>query len=356
MKNINKNSPDYRAWKKRQNSRKLSRRTRKKKERKRAVMPRSTYIDKRKDVTHKTIAPGHTFNAPIDFSFIHNPEETCSFFNEIITFITDRKNYGKPVFIDVENIESFSIDALMYLLAVIHDMHGGVNKTIFSGNEPLNDKVKRAFAESGFYQYVSYHGSTQLTKNKDNLQIVSGRNSDPQVAKQITDFVCSKAGVAEKSCSFLYIMMIELMSNTHKHAYNSMTPLAPHWYCFSEFDGKHTVSFTFMDTGEGIPATVRKNIVEKIDFLKLKDDGKYVISALNGDFRTATQLSYRGKGLPKIRRFCEEKKIYNMCIITNRAEVIVSQKSMQSKNLNNPLLGTLYYWQIDLAELKGDAI
>jgi len=108
-----------------------------------------------------------------------------------------------------------------------------------------------------------------------------------------------------------------------------------------------------MDIGEGIPATVRKNFAEKIDFLKIKGEDKYVISALNGEFRTSTSKKYRGKGLPKIRKFCSEDKIQNMRIITNRADISVGQDSYESAELNIPLQGTLYYWQIDLANLKG---
>ena len=150
----------------------------------------------------------------------------------------------------------------------------------------------------------------------------------------MSEYVCRIANVDKIACRFLYVMMIELMSNTKKHAYDVYeTILDPHWYCFAEFDKDDTIAFTFMDTGEGIPSTVQKNFPEKIDLLGIKSDDKYVISALDGDFRTATKESFRGKGLPKLRSFCSEGKIHNMRIVTNKANVTVEKNSFSSTNI-----------------------
>lgn len=108
-----------------------------------------------------------------------------------------------------------------------------------------------------------------------------------------------------------------------------------------------------MDTGEGIPSTVRKNFSEKLDILKIKGEDKYIISALNGDFRTSTHKLYRGKGLPKIREICSKEKIVNMRIITNKADAHVKKEGYSSHIINKPLIGTLYNWQIKISDLKG---
>lgn len=146
------------------------------------------------------------------------------------------------------------------------------------------------------------------------------------------------------------------MSNTHKHAYPEESEvLHTRWYCFAEYDKEETVSFSFMDTGAGIPATVKKNFTEKIDILGIKGEHKYVVSALDGEFRTATHEGHRGKGLPKIREFCTNKKIENLHILTNRADIVVFPNGYNSKDLHTPLCGTLYSWQINLQTLIGGA-
>ena len=295
------------------------------------------------------------FSAPLNFSFISNANETNAFFNRIINFISDRRNFGKKIFIDISNIKNLTIDALMYLLAIVNNMNDSFkNKYSFSGNAPTDEKIKKMFNESGFYDYVKYQGREPITSNSDSIKIVSGKISDTAIAKQVADFVIEKASIERKCAHFIYIMMIEMMSNTQKHAYNSDSFLLPQWYCYAEYNKKDTISFTFMDTGEGIPSTVHKKLAEKMDFFKIKGDDKYVLSALNGDFRTATEQRNRGKGLPKIMEFCKTEKIFNMHLLANRADISVLPDRCESRLLNESLCGTLYYWEVNIMNLKGE--
>lgn len=296
------------------------------------------------------------FSAPLVFSFIRNASETSDFFNKLLRFIVDTRNFGRSIYIDISKISDLTIDALMYLLSIINNLNNMyMGKYSFEGNSPVNAEVRKRFNDSGFFRYVKRKGSAPLQQNKDNLQIITGIDSDPLVAKSMSEYVCRIANVDKIACRFLYVMMIELMSNTKKHAYDVYeTILDPHWYCFAEYDNDDTIAFTFMDTGEGIPSTVQKNFPEKIDLLGIKGDDKYVISALDGDFRTATKESFRGKGLPKLRSFCSEGKIHNMRIVTNKANVTVEKNSFSSTNIVPALKGTLYYWEIKLSDLKGE--
>ena len=355
---IKKLTAEDKLWLFRRNRKRLELRTKKRAWLKqRRTWEIEKYKDAKETYDYSEKRKQFEFHAPDVFSFALNPDETNAFFTKIISFITHRENFGRSLFIDISKIEKLTIDALMYLLAIVNNLNGKFrNKYSFSGNAPNKPEVNKMFSESGFYHFVKYQGTEPITRNKDNLQIVSGEKSETQIAKKMSDFVCSKAGVTKLESNFIYIMMIELMSNTHKHAYaNRRSVLFPRWYCFSEYDGQDTISFTFMDTGEGIPSTVRKNFAERIDFLKLKGDSKYVTSALDGEFRTATEQTFRGKGLPKLREFCAQGKIQDMRIVTNYADVTVHQTWYQANNLTNPLRGTLYYWQVDISKLKGAA-
>lgn len=353
---INKHELKHRMWLKRRNAKNLVKRTKKNHARKRAIAKENEYNrNLKKAVVYNKETRTFQFPAPLDFSFITNPNGTNFFFTQIINFISDSRNFGKKIFIDISKIQHLTIDALMYLLAIVNNMNDSFNnKYSFSGNAPMDEKTKKMFTESGFYDYVRYSGREPITSNSDSVKIVSGKISDTSIAKQIADFVIDKAKITISQAHFIYIMMIEMMSNTQKHAYNHNGVLLPQWYCYAEYDKKDTISFTFMDTGEGIPATVHKNFAERLDFLKIKGDDKYVVSALEGVFRTATQQINRGKGLPKIRQFCQTKKIYNMRILTNRANVSVLSEKCESALLDAPLNGTLYFWQVSISDLKGE--
>lgn len=358
MLTINKNTTQHKMWLKHR-CYKIERKRSKKKAAKKALRRNiiKHNIRIKADLVYNYSTRQYCFKAPCTFSFLNNMDGTCKFFNDIISFISDERNFGKKIFIDLYDITELTTDSLMYLLAIVNNLttHLSHNFT-FSGNVPNSATPRKLLYDSGFRSYVKFRKPEQINRSTNNLQIVSGNNSDTEIAKRMSDFVAEKANIAVKCSRFLYIMMIEFMSNTYKHAYNNHHPiLNPIWYCFAEYNTEEDIiAFTFMDTGEGIPTTVRKNFAEKIDFLRIKGDDKYVISALNGDFRTSTKQTFRGKGLPKIREFCSENKIQKMRIITNRADVIVNSDGYESNLLDYPLLGTLFCWQISLSKLRGE--
>jgi len=347
---MKKNSLEYRRWKIKQNKKNLLRRTKRKKQKKHVSLP--SYEKKAIQNNEYNIrTKEYEFHAPLVFSFINNSEGTIEFFNKLISFICNKRNFGRKLFIDISSINCLTIDALMYLLAIVNNLNTNFKgKYSFSGNEPANETVKKLFSESGFYHFVRRQSQGPLSRNNDNVQIISGERYNTESAKAMSDFVSEKANIDVRKCGFLYNMFIELMSNTQRHAYPDANPVMySRWYCFAEYDGHNIISFSFMDTGAGIPATVKKNFSERIDFLGIKSDDKYVISALNGDFRTSTELPYRGKGLPTIRDLCCKQKIENLRIITNKADVSVLEETYRSDNMSRSLQGTLYYWQVNLS-------
>lgn len=354
---MRKNSYEYRVWKKKQNAKNLKRRTKRRKTQQEQINQHNNYNKNVKSLPeYDSKRKRFSFHAPLFFSIADNPDETLHFFHDIISFITNRKNYGKTLFIDISNVTKLKTDALMYLLSIVNNLDEKYRgKYNFFGNAPIQKDVFARFVESGFYNYVQCEERLRHVHNNDNIQIVYGENCNTSVAKRISDFVCEKAKVSKKECRFLYNIMIELMSNTHKHAYNDSDVFVPRWYCFAEFDLSSTITFTFMDTGSGIPSTVQKNFAERIDFLKIKGQNRYVISALNGDFRTATKQEYRGKGLPKIREYCTNGLIRKMHIVANKADVNVFNDGYDGKDLFVSLRGTLYCWQIDIPALKGES-
>ena len=134
------------------------------------------------------------------------------------------------------------------------------------------------------------------------------------------------------------------MANTKNHAYN-ITRKDQKWWLISCYDeDSKKVNFTFMDNGDGIPFTLRKNIIERFfdPLIKKQNDGKLILSALKGEFRTRTKKHYRGTGLPKIFSYSKEKQIENLIIISNKG--YVDCDSEQSKELSRKFFGTLLSW------------
>lgn len=268
-----------------------------------------------------------------------------------MAFITEERHFGRALFIDISQIKVLTIDALMYLLAVINNLNKIFKRNYtFQGNFPNDPRVSSLIKASGFNRFVHLTSEEPIARSNNNVQIMSGDKVAPLMAKKMCDFVMSKGNVNKTSCKFLYNIMIELMANVYSHAYSkSKSILYSRWYCFAEFDESNQVlSFTFMDTGEGIPSTVRKHGWELVDFFSIREDSQYVCSAMKGEFRSKTKKEYRGKGLPMIYDVCQNNKIQNMRIITNLADVTVLQGDFDAKDQEHSLRGTLFYWQIDL--------
>lgn len=357
---MKQNSQEYRQWKKRQNDKNLKLRSKIRHGSKGHNSYKKTYLKDRKKVSSYNKNNGiMKFITPKNFSFLNNPKETISFFDSLLKYVSNSNGKVRNIFVDSSNVTSLTTDALMYLLAVVNNLNEQVNNLRISGNIPKDPNSQNYFIESGFNHFVNYRGSKPLVRNKNKLQIVTGTKCDTQTAKNVIDFVCSKSGLSKTYYQFLYIMMIELMSNTQKHAYNNKDLFNPCWYCFVNFEN-NIFSFTFLDIGEGIPSTVKKTFSEKIIKVlgidDLQEENKYVISALNGKFRTATGLEYRGKGLPKIKEICSTNKIQNLRIISNKSDVSVDTSNCTGNDLKIPLRGTVYYWQVDIENLKGDKV
>ena len=346
----------YKQWIKRRNLRRLKKRTIKKeriKTRRRGYSlhqkikktPRGIPFDNRKKY----------FYAPEVFSFIENPTKTTEFFDNILDYLSIIRKNKKEIFFDISNIQKLTIDALMYLIAIINNISENYKlKYSFSGNFPKNEKVLKLLKESGFLNYVKTNKPIINKKVNENIQIRNGYNSNTETVKSIIDFLVEKTSLKIIEFTDLYEICIELMSNTFHHAYSNNSILSKVWYLFVEKDA-NIIKLSFIDVGNGITNTIRKNFTEKIKILGLKEDSNYIMSALKGEFRSRTNLKYRNKGLPTVYKYSKKEEIRRFEIISEKGIYKIDESGNEKlEDLITPLQGTLYYWEIDINRLEGD--
>lgn len=289
--------------------------------------------------------------APKAFSILKNPQGTLDFFRKIISLVSNRNSDAK-IYLDVSEVEYLSIDAIMYTLALMYNLkRGGPIKYSFSGNLPIAKKPREMMEQCGFLNYVKSQ-NVHFKSSSSYIQIKTGRDSDGEVASEIVDFIKSKYKLEVKQLSFLYKMLIELMANAKNHAYDHPKNLFKKcWYVFVE-DAGGQIKFTFLDTGSGIPNTVRKKMTEKVGDLlpgSLREelgiyDYRYIKSALDAEWRTKTKLLYRGKGLPKINEINMNGKIRDLSIISGKGYYVCDGDQY---DMDTRLFGTLFYWEVD---------
>lgn len=345
---MHKKNPKYKLWRKRHLEKIARHRNRhskhywKKKRKNNAHSSRLNRSDKDKKQNV------FTATAPQRFSIKDNSQEMVSFFNKVLEF-TNTAAENSIVFFDLSQIEYISVDAIIYLLAVIKDLQKiGLTRHSFFGNLPQQEAAKNIFVQSGFLNYVNSKCEVE-TNSTNQIQIVSNNHYDQRVTKNICDFVCQSEHCEKVQTRFLYVLLNEMMLNTYQHAYEAQGNQTNSWYLYVQ-NVSNKIRFTFLDTGLGIPSTAKKKWHER---LFRKKDTEILESALNGEFRTKTGQVYRGKGLPKIKECVNSHHLDVMYIISNNAYYVLRNNGIlehEKQEMEQSLRGTIYYWELEMKE------
>ena len=283
--------------------------------------------------------------APVRFGMMDNIDETLQFFSNVKATLK-RLRVNDKIYFDLSKVEVVSADAIMYLIATIRNTKRiNAFKICCSGNAPINPEAREKFVQSGFYDYVSSSVKTNSTY-ADHIKIKTGNEAEPVLAGEICDFVHSLTNLNIVNTKFLFSMIIELMTNTKQHAYNSVNSMDNNWYVYVE-DRVEYLKFVFLDTGVGIPKTIRTKFGEKIISLLSNSDAYFIASALRGEFRSETRLEYRGKGLPEIYNRIISARIENFAIVSGQGKCVVDDLgNIVEIPLKNTLNGTLLSWNL----------
>ena len=231
----------------------------------------------------------------------------------------------------------------MYFHAIVEDFKEAGISLAFKGNLPDDEKCRNILIDSGFLEDVNSAFKVKMETKADNIKIIKGSISDPSVAKKLCLFTMEKLKVDRVFTRKLYDIISELMTNTKHWAYSDKCVC--NWYLFAKYiKNKECVRYTFLDTGKGIPSTIRKKGLEvAADVIGRSSHSHYIISALKGeDFRSHTGYKYRGEGLPRIYSYQEQGYINNLTVISDAGYY----SDRRSKDLLRRLKGTLFYWEI----------
>lgn len=291
--------------------------------------------------------------APKIFCIKENNKETMGFFSSVFDTIKKCQK-GESLFFDLCEIEIVAPEAIMYLIAVINNTRRiQMLNTKCSGNMPFNTQARAQFERVGFYNYVNVSKKIVKTKDAERIRILRGKESNGEITSSICDFVNEKCGASNLLLTKrLYPMLVEMMTNVKQHAYHkNIGTMNPNWYVYVENHKKY-LDFVFLDTGNGIPATVRKNWAEKLkEFIGLdKPDTVYISAALRGEFRSETKEGHRGKGLPEIYKASinTESRIKDLVIISGGGLCKVERDGcIIEHNIGKNLEGTMFSWKFE---------
>ena len=292
--------------------------------------------------------------APRELSVFDATETSLRFFEDVMEKIKQCK-VKAALYFDLSQVEVITPDAVMYLIAIINNTKKlRVFEISCEGNMPKNPTARAVFQDAGFFKFVYAPYSRKLNDSTKHMKIQNGTDADNMLAGAFCEFVHNNCAKDYTDTKRLYPMIVELMTNTHQHAYNPTSDSDGHlemncnWYIFAQDIGT-AIHFVFLDTGVGIPRTVARKIRETVsDFFNANNDAVYLESALKGDYsRSETKLNYRGKGLPGIYEDCQNGQLCNLKIISCKAKCIVNgDTSISTQTINSYFEGTLFSWDI----------
>jgi len=253
-----------------------------------------------------------------------------------------------PVYIDVSKVKNITVDTLLYLLATLDNIKNRNIPIHLEGNLPRQGKAHDIFVQSGFLSYMESK-KVSIANSADCFKIYDGSNADGQVAKKLCQFTMDKLKIDRIATMGLYEIIMEIIINTKQHAYYSKMTNLPKWYAYARYEPERGIFFSILDTGVGIPKTIRKNFREKINEFVVdlplirNSDSNLLKSVLDGKFRTKTKMEYRGKGIPMIVEHNRTNYIQNLTVVSNYGFAKVGDSNLI---LPKPLNGTLYSWEM----------
>ena len=282
------------------------------------------------------------FIVPKEFSIERNIKETLRFFSKIINFIGVSNPY-RGVYFDSSKVKYVTESTLMYLFAIISDVRCA--DYIIRGNHPRNESIKRVYQNCGFDKLLNKDEFSYTVLDNGNALLIRGKTVSSNVGRNVSDFLQSATGISDTNRGIFYAALIEMMSNTSQHAYLKDDKLEKKWQIFMQ-KKNGVVNFVFLDTGQGIPATVSRTYKEKAKVLYEPEDIKdsdLLKSAFEGEDRSRTEQKNRGRGLPQIYILMNSNFVKHSAVFSGKAIMAIALPNDKIYyNLDDSFYGTLY--------------
>ena len=316
-------------------------RERQRKNRHRHVCANATHVK------HNHSGKQYNVKAPENLSLLENMVKVIEYFYNVQEVIK-QCGINDTIFFDLANVKCVSADAIMYLIALIKNTKKiRTCKINCIGNEPHNADARASINRVGFFRHVSSTNSHKTIEDNNQIQISRGALIDNDLAARVCDFVCENSeGKRDRmGTKKLFPMLIELMTNTHQHAYsNKYRVLNCNWFLYVE-NLQDVIQFIFLDTGAGIPNTIQQSVIERVMGFIKPSDAQLIASTLQGKFRTETGLQNRGKGLPEIYNNVQSHAFCDLKLLSSKGFCEVSHDgTIKITELEKGIDGTFFLW------------
>ena len=229
----------------------------------RLCSPRANRFKRKKPKHSKKDRKRIILTAPKELCVFDSTDTTLGFFEYVMNEIKQCQ-FRSTLYFDLSQVESITPDAVMYLIAIINNTKKlRMFQISCEGNMPADPAARSVFQDAGFFKFVYAPYCRTLNDSTKHMKIQNGTDADNVLAGAFCEFVHSNSDKDYTGTKRLYPMIVELMTNTHQHAYRTDDSTDKHlemycnWYIFAQDIG-NAIRFVFLDTGVGIPRTVAR--------------------------------------------------------------------------------------------------
>jgi len=293
----------------------------------------------------KRTARTYTLIVPEYLSLLNNFADTNEFLMEFRRLLLQRRR----IFVDFALTQQLTVEAVLVFLAILKEVGGKKTASKVSttmGSSPLrHTRAAKLLRESGFYEHVS--SDVDLSSPDVTRGTIRPREGT-RVSTALADTLTEKAAIAifgdTRKLPAVYRTLIEVMGNTKQHAGRGKD--GERWWAMVHTDPKtRRAEFAFYDAGVGIIGSFRIRFRALFELVGAAPTQIEILrDLLRGEFKSRTNLPYRGKGLPALAKALSRRQIENLKIISNRVVADVANDKVTELSADFP--GTLVYWEL----------
>ncbi|MBK6292832.1 MAG: hypothetical protein IPF59_13975 [Ignavibacteria bacterium] len=208
-------------------------------------------------------------SAPSSFDISRHPQEVASFIHDLAAAYARSSN----VVVDLKSVESLTPESLFVLQSFLlnRDFYHGANR---KGTFPSNLEVNTLMKESGFVGMLT-DDTDAYTSSDQSSRIIFTQDTkaDGELVAKIIRDAHSRLQIGEideLDYESSYAILMELIGNVTEHA-GGEERLSQKWYLFSHSNPKtRSVSFTFLDHGIGVFASLKPKVSRQLWHLLIK--------------------------------------------------------------------------------------
>lgn len=290
---------------------------------------------------------------PTDFRLLDNPAECSKFFRSLLNMnYSYYTRYGdKEISLEMKDIKYVDYPATLMLSAICEEL--ALKGCNVGGDAPLDVNAYRFIVDSGFFNKMYDEGGRKIFK-PGNSQIMVVQRGEGKIKEEdilsfvhILDTTKKHLGAADNINIDDYVAVLkEICGNSTEWGNIERKS----WTIGAKFETDQ-VAFVALDLGQGILGSLNKRVEQKIkDLLSGKNNLEVLEGVFDRYYGSKSNDLNRNQGLPFIKDCNTRKIIKQLHVLSNN--VVLDLSDNINDNIFSPynkgMIGTLYYWSVDI--------